>query len=199
MSVTFILRIRGNRHGMELRIHRRRRRELIAAVALGLAVSASAVTPIASSQTACWRAVIGDWSNGGIDHAHPLRCYRSALHNLPNDIRTYTTAEDDIRRELLDEIRSLRKTGADASIAVRAVGRRSAAAERTAAPRTAAPTRALQGRVPRPPAVAESTAQAAATSPPLRALVAAGLAMALVLAAALGKYQVYRRGQRRMG
>ena len=184
---------------MGLRRHRRRGRELIAAVALGLALSASVVTPIASSQSACWRAVVADWSNGGIDHAHALRCYRSALHNLPNDIRTYTTAEDDIRRQLLDEIRSLRKTGADASTAIRAVGRRSAAAERTAAPRTAAPTRALQGRVPRPPAVAESTARAAATSPPLRALVAAGLAMALVLAAAVGKYQVYRRGQRHTG
>ena len=183
---------------MGLRIHVGFERCAIVVAALSVAVANSPGTAHGASD-ACWHAVLRDWASGGIDQAHSANCYRSAIRNLPADIRTYSTAEDDIRRALLDEIRSLRKTAADASIAVGAVGRRSAAAERTAAPRTAAPTRALQGRVPRPPGVAESTAQAAATSPPLRILVAAGLAIALVLAAALGKYQVYRRAQRRTG
>jgi hypothetical protein len=157
------------------------------ALAIVAAVTA-ATTASGADRSACWRAVLRDWSSGGIDQPHTVRCYRSALDNLPSDIRSYTTAEDDIRRALLGEIRSLRGEDGERSSSVRAAASSGKGTRTT----KEAPTRSLQGRGDSSGAVA-STTPAAATSPPLRALVAAGLALLLVLVAAIGKYHVRRR------
>src|SRR3954463_9761948 len=87
-------------------------RALVAGAALSAAlVTSSPAAAEAGAQKGCWREVVSDWSNGGVDHGHSLGCYRAALNNLPNDIRTYTTAEEDIRRALLNEIRRHSSTG----------------------------------------------------------------------------------------
>src|SRR5215218_8431846 len=139
---------------------------LMAGLALAAAVAASPTEAQAAGQNPCWRAVVADWGNGGIDRRHRVGCYRSSLRNLPEDIRTYTTAEDDIRRALLEEIRSLRRGGGNGP------GGPAAGASAETGSAAAAPT--------------------AATTPPLRAIVAAGLALALVLAAAIGRFHARR-------
>jgi hypothetical protein len=168
-------------------------RALVTAAAIVAVLSASApASAQARAEQACWRAVLTDWSNGGIDRRHSLGCYRSALHNLPNDLRTYTTAEDDIRRAILDEIRNVRGTARAATAATAAGAKSSTGTTKTTTPE---PARALQGRGGTPDGVPAATTTAD-TAPPLRAVAAAGVALLLVLAAGIGKYHARRRGTR---
>jgi hypothetical protein len=78
---------------------------LAAAVALvigaGPAVAASAKKP---SKAPCWKALINDWYDGRIDGSYPIHCYREALHHLPTDVDTYSSARDDIRQALQERI-----------------------------------------------------------------------------------------------
>jgi hypothetical protein len=52
--------------------------------------------------TACWQQVIADWTDGHMDHVYPQLCYRQAVEHLPEDLRTYSSAADDIKRALLE-------------------------------------------------------------------------------------------------
>lgn len=52
------------------------------------------------AERACGQAVIEDWADGRIDGTYPAPCYVAALGALPEDVRAYTTAKDDISREL---------------------------------------------------------------------------------------------------
>ena len=45
-------------------------------------------------------AVLTDWSDGGIDETYPGSCYLAAIEELPEDVLAYTSAQDDISREL---------------------------------------------------------------------------------------------------
>lgn len=164
-------------------------RSYVGMLAVGLAFCTPAVAAAAERPQPCWRAVVDDWANGGINRQHSLRCYRSALHNLPSDIRTYTTAEDDIRRAVLDAIRDVRSSVRDASSP--SVTRSRATSRDTATPR--APSRSLQGRSVSGTRTASSAAPAGATSPPRRAVVAAALALVLLLGAGIGRYHASRR------
>lgn len=89
-----------------------------AARALGLvlvvAASAGVLPATASAEAAaatvvCWKRLINDWYDGRIDQAYPVRCYREAIANLPEDVEVYSSARDDIRRALLVAIRSSEK------------------------------------------------------------------------------------------
>jgi len=154
---------------------------LVLWAALGLAAPATAN----ARQLPCWRSVVNDWSaDGEIDHSHRLGCYRTALERLPSDIRTYTTAEDDIRRALLDAIR------ARPSVTKRAPAQ---ASRSRGAASNGAPARALQGRGTGTLGATLATTAPAATSPPLRAIVAASLAFLLVVLGGLAKYRERRR------
>src|SRR5919201_4730943 len=53
----------------------------------------------------CGTAVLEDWADGKVDSAYPVRCYQDAPASMPDDMRSYTTAPDDIRRALLARIR----------------------------------------------------------------------------------------------
>jgi hypothetical protein len=44
--------------------------------------------------------VVTDWSDGRIDGTYPVHCYHEALQRLPEDVRLYSSAEDDIRHAL---------------------------------------------------------------------------------------------------
>jgi hypothetical protein len=48
----------------------------------------------------CAREVLSDWSDGGIDGVYDDRCYVAAIDALPEDLRAYTSAGDDIARAL---------------------------------------------------------------------------------------------------
>jgi hypothetical protein len=50
--------------------------------------------------SACAEAVLRDWSDGRIDRLYEPACYLQAIEILPEDVRAYTSAADDIRRAL---------------------------------------------------------------------------------------------------
>jgi hypothetical protein len=52
------------------------------------------------AERACGRAVLTDWADGRIDKTYPGPCYLAAIEDLPEDVRAYTSAKDDISREL---------------------------------------------------------------------------------------------------
>ena len=49
---------------------------------------------------ACGDAVLRDWADGSISRTHATECYLEAIASLPEDVRAYTSAEDDITRAL---------------------------------------------------------------------------------------------------
>ena len=67
-------------------------------LALGTAAPAGAAVP-------CWKALINDWYDGSIDRTYPPACYTAAIHHLPQDVSTYSSAKDDIERALLASVR----------------------------------------------------------------------------------------------
>ena len=52
------------------------------------------------AERACGKDVVADWSDGRIDRTYPAPCYLAALAALPEDVRAYSTAKDDISRAL---------------------------------------------------------------------------------------------------
>jgi hypothetical protein len=73
-------------------------------LALGVASPANAAPP-------CWKAVINDWYDGKIDQTYPAHCYTDAIRHLPQDVRDYTSAADEIRSAMLAAIRDDRGGG----------------------------------------------------------------------------------------
>ena len=71
---------------------------LLLAVAVGLI--ALALTSTAGAAQTCGSSVLGDWRDGRIDGTYPVACYRQALAGLPEDVRVYSSAQDDITRAL---------------------------------------------------------------------------------------------------
>jgi hypothetical protein len=67
--------------------------------------------PSATAATPCGEAVILDWSDGRIDRTYAPACYRDALARLPEDLRAYSTAPEDIERALLDRARAAVRKG----------------------------------------------------------------------------------------
>ena len=79
------------------------RRVLLLAIAAASLVGA----PTAGAAN-CGTAVLKDWADGKLDHAYPVKCYQDALDAMPEDMRSYTTAPDDIKRALLARVRATR-------------------------------------------------------------------------------------------
>ena len=70
-------------------------------VALGAIAAAVAAAPAPAAGTSCGDAVLADWhDNGRIDGVYAPRCYRTAVAALPEDVRVYSSAQDDIGRAL---------------------------------------------------------------------------------------------------
>jgi hypothetical protein len=76
---------------------------------LALALTAAAARPAAAAGP-CWKALLADWYDGRIDNTYPLHCYTDALKHLPPDVRTYSSAHDDILRALQSARAKLGKT-----------------------------------------------------------------------------------------
>lgn len=74
-------------------------------VLVGLALAA--VAPAHAAQS-CADAVVSDWSDGRIDKRYAPHCYGEAIEALPEDVRAYSTAEEDIAVALGARIRELR-------------------------------------------------------------------------------------------
>ena len=58
----------------------------------------------AAATTPCWKKVLNDWSNGRAIGSYPLHCYRDAIRHLPEDLRDYSSAADDINAALQAQI-----------------------------------------------------------------------------------------------
>jgi hypothetical protein len=52
------------------------------------------------AERACGQDVLSDWADGRIDGTYPDPCYEAAIDEMPEDLRAYSTAEDDISRAL---------------------------------------------------------------------------------------------------
>jgi hypothetical protein len=58
----------------------------------------------AAAATPCWKKVLNDWSNGRAIGSYPLHCYRDAIRHLPEDLRDYSSASDDINAAMQAQI-----------------------------------------------------------------------------------------------
>jgi hypothetical protein len=72
---------------------------------LGIASPAAAKPP-------CWRVLINDWYDGRIDGTYPASCYRQAIANAPEDIKTYSSLQEDLTRALQATTRGAVPAGA---------------------------------------------------------------------------------------
>jgi hypothetical protein len=74
------------------------RRIALALATFGVVVIVAA--PAGSAATPCWRVLVDDWADGAISNLYPISCYRQALQNMPEDVRLYSNASDEINRAL---------------------------------------------------------------------------------------------------
>jgi hypothetical protein len=82
----------------------------LASVALLCAVAQPARAASAGT-TPCWKMLLNDWYDGRIDGSYERHCYTDALHHLPADVSTYSSAHDDIQRALQAAIAKQRAAG----------------------------------------------------------------------------------------
>lgn len=60
----------------------------------------------------CWETVVEDWyDNSRVDRTYPIHCYREALRNLPEDMRAYSSAPEDIARAMRQAIARANQPG----------------------------------------------------------------------------------------
>jgi hypothetical protein len=87
------------------------RRSVIPLLTVALAAALLGAGPAAAA-TPCWRAVINDWyKDGHVDGHYPIHCYSEAIANLPEDSKQYSTAPEDIRRDMLLAMRGDQPSG----------------------------------------------------------------------------------------
>jgi hypothetical protein len=73
-------------------------RALFAVAAIAATV---VVAPAPAAASSCANAVVADWrDNGRIDKTYSPQCYRAAVDTLPEDVRVYSSAQNDITRAL---------------------------------------------------------------------------------------------------
>ena len=71
--------------------------------ALVVSVSLLAASPsVAHAATPCWQRVISDWTaDGKIDGHYSPHCLRQAIKHTPEDLRDYSSIDDDINAALI--------------------------------------------------------------------------------------------------
>jgi hypothetical protein len=65
-----------------------------------------------ADRPACAGAVLDDWTRGTLDSHYSPECYQAAIDALPEDLRAYTTAADDIRRAAIAATRAVNASAA---------------------------------------------------------------------------------------
>ena len=84
-------------------------RALFAVAAIAASV---AVAPAPAGASSCSNAVVADWrDNGRIDKTYPPECYRAAVDTLPEDVRVYSSAQNDISRALQGRVEKSAASG----------------------------------------------------------------------------------------
>jgi len=74
-----------------------------------------------ADRPACAEAVLDDWTRGALDSHYSPECYQAAIDALPEDLRAYTTAADDIRRAAITATRAVNASAAGGAPASRDV------------------------------------------------------------------------------
>jgi hypothetical protein len=86
----------------------------LALLVVGVSGAAAAPAATSSATADCWRAVVNDWlGNSRVDGVYAIPCYTQAIQHLNAypDVRSYSSATDDIQRALLAAIRQDRGNG----------------------------------------------------------------------------------------
>jgi hypothetical protein len=78
----------------------RLRSVLLPTLALVLLSGLALASARPASAAACWQRVLNDWKDGRIDGTYTAPCLRAAIVNMPEDLKIYGSAEDDITRVL---------------------------------------------------------------------------------------------------
>ena len=78
----------------------RRRAAAVAVAVFATAGVGCGDSPAPQAERTCGKAVLNDWADGRIDKAYPAPCYEAAIEAMPEDLRAYSTATDDISRAL---------------------------------------------------------------------------------------------------
>lgn len=158
---------------------------LLSLTLLAATLALTAAAAPASAATPCWKVVISDWyADGRVDGTYPIPCYQQAKENLPEDVKAYADAGDEIQRAMLDQLRHRRD-------------KPSSSGERQTAPLAFArgggdePPHGLVSRL------IDKIGPSNADSVPLPLLVLAGVAF-LLLAAAGGSFVARRIQARRV-
>jgi hypothetical protein len=60
----------------------------------------------AAARPACADAVLHDWTKGALGSGYAPECYEAAIDALPEDLRAYTSAADDITRAAISASRN---------------------------------------------------------------------------------------------
>jgi hypothetical protein len=86
----------------------------ILGLALLLALALMVGAKPAAAKTPCWKQVVQDWfEDSTIDRTYPRHCYSEALKNVPNDVKDYSSFEEDIQSALqrVSRARTLANSG----------------------------------------------------------------------------------------
>jgi hypothetical protein len=145
---------------------------------VAFAAAALAAPTTAGAAAGCGTAVLKDWADGKVDHAYPVRCYQDALDSMPDDMRSYTSAPDDIKRALLARLRTMRTHHGEL---------RGRSRQATAGPRTTARE-----------ALSAAGVTTRATGIPLPLIVIAAVGLVLLLAGSaglLGRFRAARHSR----
>jgi hypothetical protein len=75
-----------------------RRGGAVLAVVIAMVLSGCSGFGNSGPEQACGEAVLADWADGSFDRVYADTCYQAALDEMPEDLRAYSTAKDDISR-----------------------------------------------------------------------------------------------------
>ena len=161
---------------------------LVLLLALALMVGAKP----AAAETPCWKQVVQDWfEDSRIDRTYPRQCYSDALKNVPNDVKDYSSFEEDIKSALQRASRANRSLS----------GRGNGASTQPEKP-TQPQRRIGSADQPRPEYLKEAFDKLGprkADSMPIPLIIMAGLALLLVAAGAGGLITRRFRARRATG
>jgi hypothetical protein len=152
----------------------------IALVCTALVAAFAHVQPAAAA-TPCWKTLLNDWYDGRIDQTYAKHCYTEALHHLPADVSTYSSAREDIQRALQSAVaKNGGKLGPNALIPGQKPRKTSTSSTTTTAGPAGKPKdKGLTS-------LADKLNPGSATSLPVPLLVLGGLALILVAAGGAG-------------
>jgi hypothetical protein len=100
-----------------MRFGGRPRLRVLLRMVVGITVSSFVLEPAAASGASartgegCGLALLRDWADGRIEETYAASCYRDAVRRMPEDLRLYSTAVEDIRAAAARTLRRMASAG----------------------------------------------------------------------------------------